>query len=264
MRFPLAILFASLAIPTAGRAAEMAHSENFIILAPDKLAAEAVLAEAERFRGELARDWLGEELPPSLGRTTINVDLVEGENRAFTLPAGGGIGRYHKIWLTASRAEAIGSTLRHEVAHIVLHTRYPDMLPAWADEGIASLYDDPGRMETRERILAWYSKAGNWPKLTEMLSAKHIPADDQAAYSVAASLTRFLLARQNRQTLVAFALAGKRGDWDRALTEHYGIQDVAALQQAWQVWSENETGQNVRVVTPAGFYRTTTQPHSGS
>ncbi len=265
MRAQLAVLFAALAIPAVTRAAEMAHNENFIVLAPDQAVAAAVLAQAERFRDEVAREWLGEPLPPSVGRATINIELTEGENRAFTWPAGGPDRKYHKVWLTASRAEAVGSTLRHEVAHLVLHTRYPGELPAWADEGIASLYDDPSRVETRRSIIAWYAKAGNWPELAGILSAVQIPADDQAAYSVAASLTAYLLSRGNKATLIAFAIAGKQDGWDRALAEYYGIVNVAELDRAWWRWAAEQGPFRPGALSARdNRYGTTTQSSSGS
>ena len=233
-----ALWLAVLAISLESRAAEMAHSENFIVLAPDPSAAEEVLARAEQYRKEIAVEWLGQELPPSVGRTTINVEFVDGEDRALTWPAEGPSRKYHKMWLTSSRDRAAGSTLRHEIAHVVLHTRYPDMLPAWADEGIASLYDDPRRQETRRGILAWYAQTGNWPGLREVLQSKQIPADDQASYSVAASLAEYLLSRAGKHVLLAFAVAGNdRQDWDAALAQHYGISSVADLERQWRTWA---------------------------
>ncbi|NLY01653.1 MAG: hypothetical protein GXY83_36670 [Rhodopirellula sp.] len=264
MRVPLVVLWAAMAMPVAGRAAEMAYNENFIVLATDKTAAEAVLAEANRFRDELAREWFGEELPASVGRTTINVELAEGENRAFTWPAGGEGRRYHKIWLTTSRAEATGNTLRHEVVHVVLHTGCPGVLPAWADEGIASLYDDANRVEIRRKILAWYAKSGAWPELAPILAAEQIPADDQAGYSVAASLARYLLSRRDKATLLDFAAAGKRDGWDLALKTHYGIADVAELQRNWQQWAGQQQPLTSRLSARQSGYGVQTQPNSGS
>lgn len=234
----LACFLMLLVIPAASRAADMAHSENFIVLAPDRTAAEEVLARAEQYRREVAVDWLGQELPPSVGRTTINIEFVDDEDRALTWPAEGPGRKHHKMWLTASRDRALGSTLRHEIAHVVLHTRYPDALPAWADEGIASAYDDPRRQETRRGILAWYAQTGNWPELRGVLQSRQIPADDQAGYSVAASLTEYLLSRADKTVLLAFAVAGnKQQDWDSALAQHYSIPTVADLERQWRIWA---------------------------
>ncbi|HID75069.1 MAG TPA: hypothetical protein EYP56_03635 [Planctomycetaceae bacterium] len=215
-----------------------AHNQNFIVLAEERSLAESVLAQADRYRRQLAQEWLGEELPPSVGRTIITVTLSESVDRGFTWPIDGPERRYHKMWLTGSRMQLLGSTLEHEMTHVVLATRFPGMLPAWADEGAASLKDDAARREACRRLIAWYARTGNWPDLRSLFQQEAIVAEDRAAYSVAGSVTSYLLSRGDKATFLAFALAGPREGWDAALRSCYGLESVEQLQGAWQAWVE--------------------------
>lgn len=223
--------------PSACLATGFETSSNFTVFAPDQATAEAVLAQAERYRKEAALEWLGKELPPSVGPTTINVRIADDKDEAFTWAIDSPRRSSHKIWVTASRDRALGSTLRHEITHTVLATRYPGALPEWAEEGAASLNDNPKRQKTRQQILDWYVETGHWPSLQRLLNARVITPGDAASYSVAASLTRYLLSRKDKTTFLTFARDGMRDGWERAVRAHYGISTVGNLQAGWQAWS---------------------------
>jgi hypothetical protein len=238
----LLLAFALIAIPSLALGAGLAHSENFIVVGPEDAQAEEVLARAEQLRGELAREWLDAELPPGVGRTIINVRISETENRAFTWPIDCPQRKFHKVWLTGSE-ERLPALMGHEIVHVVLRTRYGDRLPKFFEEGIASLEDDARRAETRRGILRWYADTGQWPRLAAALGAEAISPDDQSAYTLAASVTEYLLARGDKQTLLAFALDGKETGFDRALREHYGIGSVDELETAWRAWAKRRPGQ---------------------
>lgn len=236
---PTLVLLAAtcLLVPAPAQAAGFAHDENFVVLAPDQALANAVLAKANEFRKQAAKEWLGEELPPSIGQSVIHVEYSNTEDSALTWPIDSPGRTLHKVWLTTNTERAIGSTLHHEITHVVLATQFPERLPAWADEGAASLADNPERVAARKKILAWYAKTGNWPSVKTVFEARSVNAKDQATYSVAASLTQYLLTRADKSAFLRFAQAGKTQGWDRALKEHYDIQNVGELQTAWQAWA---------------------------
>jgi hypothetical protein len=231
----LIVLVARPAVTVTGACFQ--HDENFTVLAEDEMLAADVLASANRFRQRVANEWLGVELPPSVGETIIHVTLSDEEDRGLTWAIDSPNRSMHKIWLTTSRDRANGSTLQHEIAHIVLATRYPQRLPAWADEGIAGTYDEQDRINLRRQIIHWYADTGNWPSLESVFQMPTIINTDKKAYSVAASVTEFLLTRGDRPTFVEFAAAGQQAGWDRALQDFYRLESVAALQQAWQAWA---------------------------
>ena len=224
-------------LPSMVAAAGFVHNENFMVLAADEQLAEEVLARADQFRREVALQWLGKPLPANVGPAIINVVLSDTEDRGLTWPIDNPKRKYHKVWLTTSRERATGSTLRHEICHVVLATRFPQRLPEWAEEGAASLSDDEARIKSRRSTIDWYADTGNWPALIDVLERETITADDQASYSVAASVTGYLLSRGDKATFLVFAAEGKQTGWDEALRTHYGLGSVGELQVAWQTWA---------------------------
>jgi hypothetical protein len=153
------------------------------------------------------------------------------------------------IWVTSSERAVLSNLLKHEIAHVVLATRFADQLPPWAEEGIASRYDDEKRIGIRRRILDWFVKTGNWPDLNQLLNDHLLSSSDQASYAAAASLTEYLLSRGDHTTFFAFAIEGKRDGWDDALRQRYRIRDVAALQAAWRAWLAPRVTSATRAVT---------------
>ena len=226
-------------------AAGYVHNENFIIYTPSDTSAEVshqfanrVLAKAEEYRKQIAKEWVGQKLPPSVGRTVINVKLSDAEDKGLTWAIDDPRRTLHTIYLTTSRERAIGSTLKHEITHVVLATQFPhpNRLPAWLEEGIASRYDDDARIATRQSILNWYARTRNWPKLQRVLTADRIIDDDKTAYAVSSSLVNYLLTRADKAELLRFGHAGARHGWKQALAKHYQIEGVEQLQQSWQKW----------------------------
>jgi hypothetical protein len=207
-----------------------------VVTAPTKQLAADVLDRAEALRDQIALDWLGAKLPPSVGPALIHVRLSETEDKGLAWVADHPSRLSHIVWLTTTREQALRSALAHEMTHVVLATRYPGQLPAWANEGIAGLEDDAERQQIRTQILDWYVRTENWPNVRAVLAADAIARHDQAKYAVAVSLTEFLVDPQLRPQFVAFAVAGKRDGWEAALQHYYGMSDAAALQLAWQKW----------------------------
>ena len=171
-----------------------------------------MLRSAEAWRSEIARQWLGEELPPSVGQTTVNVSFSEQRDAGITWAKDDPRRKYHTLYLTTSPDRALGSTLAHEMVHVVLATRFPHprRLPAWLEEGIASSYDDGPRQATRQQILAWMAKTGNWFDVESIFNSQNIAGQDKQAYAVASSLTQFLLTRGDQRTLLEFGQQARR------------------------------------------------------
>ena len=165
---PAALSVALLVVLTTAtaRSAEMSIGANFTVLAPNQGLADAVAKQAEVYRKQAALEWLGKELPDRVGRSLITVDITSQKDEGLTWPIDCPERTLHQVWLTTSVDRALGTTLHHEVIHTVLDSHfYPESLPAWASEGIASQADDAGRKENQRQILARWSKAGRWPVL---------------------------------------------------------------------------------------------------
>jgi hypothetical protein len=219
----------------------MAHDANGVVYAPNEALAQAVLHKAGEYRRDVALEWLGEELPPSVGRMRIHVHLSDAD-RGQTWANDSPGRKYHTLWLHGSEETVTGGLLKHEVTHAVLATQFPEGLPPLIDEGIASTADDPARKAIRSRILDWYTRTGNWPRLERLLESRLIAAEDQQSYAIASSVVEYLLTRGDKATLLRFARSGKANGWDQALRMHYHIGGVAQLESQWQAWAARQTG----------------------
>jgi len=227
--------------------AGLAYNDDFIVLAPNQSLADGVLAKASAFRREIALEWLNEEIPLGVGRTVIHVQLSERDKGLF-LPIDSPDRKMHKMWIQTTESK-IDSTLRHEIAHLVMTTNFPDRLPAFIDEGIACRYDDANRKEIRRKITKWLLQRGGLPRLQSLLEEQNISTDSQTTYTAAASLTEFLLSKGKNSTLLSFAVAGQETGWNKAVKSHYAYDSVDALQVAWESWTTRQVSGDLRTAS---------------
>jgi hypothetical protein len=222
---------------TTALGAGFAHDENFIIYASNQALADTVRIKANLFREGIAKEWLGKELAAGDGRAVLSVQLSKDEDSGFTWPIDSPERKLHKTWVKGSFEKATGSSLRHEVCHLVLNTKYRDPLPTFLEEGIASRYDDPARVAARRRLIESYARDGTWPDLRPVLSARVIPPEDHSAYCVAGSLVEYLLSRGDKAKLLEFATAIKTKGLDQSLQDCYGIRSEVHLEAEWRAWT---------------------------
>lgn len=231
-----AALLAAQFLVSPADAAGLARNENFMVMAPTQELANEVLKAAEQFRHDVAVRWLGAPLPPSVGPAIIHVELSETQDDGFTWAKNGPNRKYHSVYLTTSRNRAVESTLKHEITHVVLATRYPDRLPIWLEEGCAGFADDAFRLKTRRGILEWFARTGNWPDLSKVLNSKRMSAADRSSYAIACSVTQFLIERGGDHELLAFGEAVQQQGLQAALKNSYGLTGVDELSKEWQAW----------------------------
>jgi hypothetical protein len=230
----LAVLFSA----EASHSAEMSVGTNFTVLAPNQAVADAIATQAELYRKQAALEWLGKALPDRVGRSLITVDLTSEKDEGLTWPIDCRERTLHQVWLTTSVDRALGATLHHEVIHTVLDSySYPEALPVWASEGIASQADDSNRKENQRRIVAGWSKDGHWPSLRSLFESSRIAHDNLNGYAAASSVIDFLAQRGGKARVVEFVSSGQKGGWDQAASHYYGVQNLGALQAAWQDWA---------------------------
>jgi hypothetical protein len=236
----LAAIFAS-----SSHAAGVARNANFSVYVPDTSTpgqaqrfAERLLERAEAYRAEIAKEWLGEELPAGAGRSTIYVEFSPDEDLGLTWAKDGPDRRSHTIWLNTSPQLAIGETLKHEVAHAVFATKYPHphRLPSWVEEGIASRYDNEIRKDARDQLARSWMRTGRAVRLEQVLASSDLHSSDEYSYAAATSLVSFLLARGDAQSVVRFGEDGQHSGWNAALQAHYRIQSLDELQTQWEAW----------------------------
>jgi hypothetical protein len=213
-----------------------AHDSTFIVYAPDQSLADQVLTKAEDFRKAEARNLLGAELGPAKGRTIITVEVSATEDSGFTWPIDCPQRKFHEVWLTTSRERAAGSTLRHEIRHVVLNTRFPERLPLWIEEGLASRSDDEQRQQLSRTTADGFSRSG-WPGIRSVVETRTIHSSDQTTYTAATSLVNYLLTRGDTAKLLEFGQLAKKSGCDQALEKCYGIAGLGDLETRWHEWA---------------------------
>ncbi len=229
----------------------VARSDNFVVNGPSREFAAEVLHQAELYRRELAIAWLGEELEQGDGPAIIQVRLSEEKDEAATWPIDSRQREHHLVWITTNSELALGSTLAHEITHVVFATRFGDSFPNWANEGIAGICDDTATKELRAKLLRDFARSQRWPNLRDVLTADGISPSDQHAYTVSVSLTRYLLSRGSHADFVAFAQLGTKSGWDVAAQKYYGYARVEQLAADWQAWAtQNPDAELKPVVLP--------------
>lgn len=210
-------------------------SDNFVVYAPDQELADEVLKNAEQLRTNLARAWLGKELPAGVGACMIHVKLSS-EDSASTWPIDHPKRRYHLVTIRASREKSLGTTLAHELTHVVFATEFGKKLPDWANEGAASLQDDNQRRANCRAQLAQFARTADWPNLIAIIRREDRYAGDHTFYTVGTSLTEFLLDRRDPESFLKFAIEGKETGWETAARSHYGFRSLGELETQWRDW----------------------------
>lgn len=203
------VIFLLLTTPTY--AAGHAFNENFSVLVeanPSQEAAqqiaEQVLERADRLRKQIALEWLGAELPRSEGRAAITIHYQPGRESALTWAKDHTNRTLHDVYLRTKPGrvqQAIDEMLPHEIAHVVLATRYPE-IPAWINEGIASQYDDEGRKAIRRKLVRRWEETNSWPNVSRILEAQTLHANDHTGYAIASSLVEFLAMKHGKIQLL--------------------------------------------------------------
>ncbi len=215
----------------------LARSENFLVWADSPQLAEEILQHAENLRESIALRWFEEALPDGEGPASLNVYLSPRDRSRIWLSEDNSQG-LHLVLIHTPR-KLLQQALAHELTHVVLENRYRN-LPSFAHEGAASLQDDRKRQEIRQDLLAGFVRSNRWPRVIRTLRAESIAPDDQTGYTVAVSVTEYLLQlapnAPYRRFLEFAQSGGRHGNWDAALRQHYGIASVENLQRDWQQW----------------------------
>jgi hypothetical protein len=225
------------------------RTANFIVTAPSPRIARLVGEAAERHRQELAKLWLGKELPPwprpCPVRVTIKCSGAAGATR-FNYDFRGGF-EVIEMELAGPLDRILASTLPHEVTHTVWADALRAPAPRWADESAATLAEDEDDRRRHDEA-ARRVMIGRGPMSTrKLLHAKDFSqAQDELVtfYAQGYSLTRFLVERKGHPTFLQFvrdALEGQRradpnlrDGWDEPLRRHYGFANVVELESAWR------------------------------
>jgi len=237
------------------------ETANFTVNAPCAESAQQFAEVAEQYRKDLAILWLGKTLPDWSARCSIKIhvgsDLGAGGKTSFIFENGEVFG--WEMEIQGSHERILDSVLPHEITHMILASHFRQPLPRWLDEGMATSVEHYSEQENYRRMLRYFlrSSVQRCFPLNRLVAMKDYPADVMPFYAQGFSLVEYLLeyGRQfddyEHRRLVRFAGSGmQNGDWQSALKEHYGIQNLGELQTSWVRWvgSDSQSLQAVAVV----------------
>ncbi len=226
-------------------------SANFVVLAPDPAFARKVNGEAERFRRELAVDWLGQELPAWREKCPIHVSLSphSGGETSFAFVSNG-IQRAEpngwdmKVFGTPERI--LDSVLPHEITHTIFATHFRQPLPRWADEGACTTVEHNAEKQKNHQMLIGFLSASpsRGIPFNRMFTLRDYPEDILPLYAQGFSVAKFLITQKGRKPFMQFLATGMELEtpgqetraWDQATQQHYGYKDLSELQVRWQRW----------------------------
>jgi hypothetical protein len=233
LRVPLLLLTL---LPTLGAAA---RTRNFIVEAPTPALAQQIAHAAETMRRDLARDWLGHDLPdwsePCPVVAKVHSSLGAGGRTSFMfrdrVPFG------WEMEVQGSQERILDSVLPHEVTHTIFATHFGRPLPRWADEGACTTVEHRSERNKQEQWLVRFLKTERGIPFNQMFAMTEYPGDILPLYSQGYSLARYLIAQGGRPKFVEFVGQGlDSGDWPSAVRAHYGFKSIGALQVAWLDW----------------------------
>lgn len=215
------------------------RTENFLVEAPTPAIAEQVGREAERFRHELAVEWLGQPLPrwsqPCPISVQVGPQLGAGGATSFVFDRGEVFG--WQMSIQGSLERVLDSVLPHEVTHTVFATHFRQPLPRWADEGACTTVEHPSEVAKQQRMLITFLKTGRGIPFSQMFAMKEYPADVLPLYSQGHSLASFLIAQGGKRKFMDYVGAGLETErWGETTREFYGFSNLAVLQDSWLAW----------------------------
>jgi hypothetical protein len=212
------------------------QSANFTVETADAKLAPRIAQVAEKYRHELAVEWLGQAMPNWSKPCTMTVQVGE------QLVAGGattsvydrGTAFVWRMTVQGSSERIFDSVLPHEITHAIFASHFRRQLPRWADEGGAMNLEPASVKAEHRKTLLQILRSGRGIALPQMFAMTEYPQDMLPLYTQGYSVAEFLIERGGRRKYVDFLDDGlKRGDWSAAVRRHYGISGLGELQAVW-------------------------------
>lgn len=215
------------------------RTTNFEVTAATPQLAKEIGDAAEKFRRELAIEWLGQELSPWSKRCPIKADvsskLGAGGATSFLFDQGEVYGWDMNI--QGSRERILDSVLPHEITHTIFASHFRCPLPRWADEGACTSVEHPDEVAKHERMLIEFLRTRRALPFSQMMTMKEYPKDIMPLYAQGHSVVDYLMQRKGKRTFLSFLSDGMQTEkWSEALRQHYGYKNLLTLQNDWLDW----------------------------
>ncbi|MGC3966122.1 MAG: hypothetical protein QM775_01750 [Pirellulales bacterium] len=215
------------------------RTQNFIVNAPTADMAKGIGDAAERYREELAVEWLGKPLPPWSRPCPITAqvgrNLGAGGATSFVFDRGEVFGWTMSI--QGSYERVLDSVLPHEVTHTIFASHFRQPVPRWADEGACTTVEHTSERTKQHQMLIQFLKTGRGIPFSAMFAMKEYPADVLPLYAQGHSLAGFFIGQGGKAKFLEFISAGLEDEnWTAAVKKFYGFNDLAQLQNVWLDW----------------------------
>lgn len=228
-----------------------ATSKNFHVYAPDAQLAQKVAREAERYRQELAVQWLGHEIEAWSERCPIQVELgmhAGGETSFAFVSDGRSKGKpiSWKMKIFGPPDRLLDAVLPHEITHTIFATHFGRPLPRWADEGACTTVEHQSERNKNHQMLINFLSASpsRGIPFNRMFTMQQYPHDILPLYAQGHSVAKFIIMQKGRRTFLDYLEAGmdlQQGSrdaraWDSVTQDFYGYRDLSELQLVWIAW----------------------------
>jgi hypothetical protein len=215
------------------------RTANFIVEAPTPELADEIGKQAERYRHDLAIEWIGSPMPNWTRPCPIHADV------APTLGAGGATSFVFDrgevfdwdMKIQGSEERILDSVLPHEVTHTIFASYFRRPLPRWADEGACTTVEHSSERNKQQVMLVNFLRTDHGIAFDKLFAMKEYPHDVLPLYSEGYSLARFLIQQGGRQKFLEFVGEGmKTENWSTVTKQQYGYANLQALQDQWLEW----------------------------
>jgi hypothetical protein len=150
--------------------------------------------------------------------------------------------------IQGSAERVMDSVLPHEITHMVFASYFRRPLPRWADEGGATSVECSSEKAKHRKMLVQFLRTGRGIAFSQMFIMTEYPQDVMPLYAQSYALAEYLIQTGGRRKYIEFLADGMRqGQWSAAIQQHYGINDMSALQNTWVAW----VGQGFPDIKPA-------------
>ena len=138
------------------------RTANFVVEAPTPEIAQQIGQAAEKYRRELAVEWLGTEMrnwsQPCPITAQVGQHLGAGGATSFVFEHGEVFG--WRMTIQGSLVRILDSVLPHEVTHTIFATHFRQPLPRWADEGACTTVEHASERSKQQHMLVDFLRTG--------------------------------------------------------------------------------------------------------
>ncbi len=231
------------------------RSANFIVETPDPNLAAQIAQAAEKYRHDLAIEWLGQPMPnwsqPCPMTVNVGPNLGAGGATTFVFDHGEVFG--WRMTIQGSPQRVLDSVLPHEITHMIYASHFRQPLPRWADEGGATTVENIAERTKYQRMLDQFLHTGRGIAFGRMFAMTEYPPDVMPLYAQCYSVAEYLIEIGGRRKYIEFLDDGlKSKDWSGAVARNYGIGDLGRLQNSWLAWVKQGSPPLAPDIQPAG------------